>query len=201
MFDNQENRGSKKFCSKQRKSECFCFLVSATIKFRWSSLDSCHWRKQSVALVTLHWTNFNTNSNSLLFFSSFKLFYFITLQYHIGFAIYQHEFATGIHVFPILNPPPSSLPVPNGLTLFVVSGKIPVSSMKRKKWLEITQIFSSSFPFCFGYLYIPHHVLFSFALLLSLSFPKSFWHVVLRLQSCISDIHPKTVISYILSRI
>ena len=35
------------------------------------------------------------------------LFYFLTLQYCIGFAIYRNESATGIHVFPILNPPPS----------------------------------------------------------------------------------------------
>ena len=33
--------------------------------------------------------------------------FFLTLQYCIGFAIYQHESAIGIHVFPILNPPPS----------------------------------------------------------------------------------------------
>ena len=30
-------------------------------------------------------------------------FYFLTLQYCIGFGIYQHESATGIHMFPILN--------------------------------------------------------------------------------------------------
>ena len=47
------------------------------------------------------------------FFSLFLILFYLTLQYCTGFAIYQNESATGIHVFPILNPPPSSLPIPS----------------------------------------------------------------------------------------
>ena len=52
-----------------------------------------------------------------LFFFKFKFIYFtwrlITLQYCIGFAIRQHEPATGVHVLHILNPASTSLPVPS----------------------------------------------------------------------------------------
>ena len=65
-----------------------------------------------------------------------RVFYFIlfylTLQYCIGFAIYQNESATGIHVFPILNPPPSSLPIPS---LWVVPVLQPqASSIMHRTW-------------------------------------------------------------------
>ena len=59
-------------------------------------------------------------------------FYFLTLQYCIGFAIYQHESTTGIHMFPILKPPPSSLPVPS---LWVVPVHQPqASSIMHRTW-------------------------------------------------------------------
>ena len=86
------------------------------------------------------------------FFGIILFFLFLTLQYCIGFAIYQHKFATGIHVFPILNPPPSSLPVPS---LWVIPVHQPqASSILHRTWTGDS--FHISYYTCFSAI-LPNH--------------------------------------------
>ena len=90
------------------------------------------------------------------FFKKYKFIYFnwrlITLQYCIGFAIHQHESATGIHVFPIPNPPPSTLPVPS---LWVVPVYQPqATSIMHRTWTA--NLFHIWYYSCFSAI-LPNH--------------------------------------------
>ena len=68
---------------------------------------------------------------------------FFTLQYCIGFATHQHASATGVHVFPILNPP-SHLPsntIPLGhLSAPAPSFLYPASNLEFFKWSGVLNL-------------------------------------------------------------
>ena len=59
------------------------------------------------------------------FFFPVLFTYFFTLQYCSGFAMYGHELAMGVHVFPILNPRLTSRPIPSLWVIPVLQPRAP----------------------------------------------------------------------------
>ena len=112
-----------------------CFII----KWEFRILQMKLWEKQNkikrrnlfyivlliCSLVFLKLITFSVLFYLFIFFFRSFLFYFfkyefidfnsrlITLQYCIGFAIHWHKSATDVHVFPILNPPSTSLLIPS----------------------------------------------------------------------------------------
>ena len=126
---------------------CCGYCLAHSTQIRLASLlsfkHSCHASIQSLSTF------------SFIFFQ-YKFIYFnlrlITLKYCIGFAIHQHESTTGIHVFPILNPPPTSLPIPS---LCVVPVRQPqASSIMHRTWTGDS--FHIWFYTCFNVI-LPNH--------------------------------------------
>jgi len=98
--------------------------------------DCSEWKDSALNFVIIIYIK--KHKMMVIFFFLFFSFIFLTLQYCIGFAIYQNESATGIHVFPILKPPPSSLPIfiVEYLKIFwKISGKN-LLKYKWEKWMK-----------------------------------------------------------------
>ena len=102
---------------------------------------------QSQATSILHRTW--TGDSFLFIYFNWRL---ITLQYCIGFAIHQHESATGVHVFPILNSPPTPLTIPS---LWVIPAHQPQASCIMH-WAWTGDLFHIWYYTCFNAI-LPNH--------------------------------------------
>ena len=132
---------------------------SELISFRMDWLDHLAVQGTLKSLLQHHSSKASTLWRSAFFFFNLinifhdSLFFFLllyfTLQYCIGFAIHQHEYTTGVHEFPILNPlPPPCLYHPSGSSQ-CASPKHPVSCIETRlviRFLHDSTCFNAILP-------------------------------------------------------
>ena len=117
----------------------------------------------------------------ILFFKFYYLILFFNFTILYWFCIYQNESATGIHVLPILNLPPTSLPIPS---LWVMPVHQPqASSIVHRTWTG--NLFHISYYTCFNAI-LPNHPTLSLShrvqktvLYINVSFAVSYTGVII----------------------
>jgi len=105
--------------------------------------EKCHWNFNRTCIESVHplfflffFLTFFVFSSSFSFWEPlcsmffFLILFYLTLQYCIGFAIYQHESAQRYTCVPHPEPPPSSLPIHPSGSSQCTSPKHPVSCIE-----------------------------------------------------------------------